>query len=128
MTVPTPLIDVTHSLLVACSFALLEPNARLPIVYVLGLPYITNRVSINSEYDLAIIRFLSACPPKGLRPYFQDGYLAGTDDITDQYDSKDELDFNRLLIAKFQIKKHPHFWGSDFHPLPHYALYPDNDR
>lgn len=124
---PTPLLDLTHSLVVACSFAQFDSLADAPTVYIFGLPYITNRVSINSEYDLAVIRLLSICPPEALRPYFQDGYLAGTDDITDQYESKDELDFNRLLIAKFRISKSRGFWGTDFHSLPRNALYPEND-
>ena len=49
---PTPLLDLTHSLRVACSFAFLNSEDADPLVFVFGLPYITNRVSINSEQDL----------------------------------------------------------------------------
>jgi hypothetical protein len=92
----TPLIDLTHSLRVACSFAQLENGNDHAYVYVFGLPYITNRISINSEHDLINIRLLSICPPDALRPYFQEGYLAATSDIEHEYDSKSELDFKRL--------------------------------
>ncbi len=47
--IPTPLLDVTHSLRVACSFAQLAGTDPTCYVYVLGFPYSTNRISINSE-------------------------------------------------------------------------------
>lgn len=100
---PTPLLDFTHSVRVACSFATLDPDGDDAYVYAFGLPYITNRISVNSEQDLVNVRLLSICPPDALRPYFQEGYLAGTDEVTTDYESKDELDFTRRLIAKFQI-------------------------
>jgi len=68
---PTPLLDVTHSLRVACSFAQLASTDPTCYVYVLGFPYPTNRISINSEEDLVNIRLLSICPPDALRPYSQ---------------------------------------------------------
>ena len=125
---PTPLLDFTHSLRVACSFATLDADGDHAFVYCFGLPYITNRVSVNSEQDLVNVRLLSICPPDALRPYFQDGYLAGTDEVTTDYDSKDELDFRRRLIAKFRIRLDAGFWGADFQPIPRTALYPDGDR
>lgn len=125
----TPLLDFTQSVRVACSFALASKPKVDPYVYVFGLPYVTNRISINSEQDLVNVRLLSICPPDALRPYFQEGYLAGTDEITVDYSSsKDELDFNSRLIAKFQIGRGKSFWGQGFAPIPHEALYPPNDR
>lgn len=124
---PTPLIDFTQSLRVACSFAL-DGATMDPYIYVFGLPYLTNRVSINSEHDLVNIRLLSICPPDALRPYFQEGYLAGTDESLDDYDSKSDLDFNRRLIAKFRISRSAKFWGRGFSPIPKDALYPARDR
>lgn len=125
---PTPLLDFTHSVRVACSFSMLDPDGDDAYVYCFGLPYLTNRISVNSEQDLVNIRLLSICPPDALRPYFQEGYLAGTDEVTTDYDSKDELDFNRRLIAKFRIPRGDGFWGADFQPTPRSALYPDGDR
>ena len=95
----TPLLDLTHSLLVACSFAFLS-GASEPLVLVFGLPFFTNRISINSEHDLVNVRLLSICPPEALRPYFQEGYLAGTDGVLAEFDSKTELDFANRLVAK----------------------------
>jgi hypothetical protein len=125
---PTPLLDFTQSVRVACSFASLDPNGEDPYVFTFGLPYISNRISVNSEHDLVNIRLLSICPPDALRPYFQEGYLAGTDEVTTDYGSKDELDFTRRLIAKFRISRDPSFWDGGFDPIPRAALYPDGDR
>lgn len=125
--VPTPLLDLTQSLRVACSFAQLRSTDPICYVYVLGLPYMTNRISINSEHDIVNIRLLSICPPAALRPYFQEGYLAGTPDVTTEFDSKTELDFRNRLIAKFAIPRAKGFWGSGFDQIPESALYPKGD-
>ena len=123
----TPLIDFTHSLRVACSFAHLKNDNNHAYVYVFALPYVTNRITVNSEHDLVNIRLLSICPPDALRPYFQEGYLAATSDIEHEYESKSELDFNRRLIVKFRIPNRNMFWGEDFSMIPETALYPQND-
>ena len=125
--VSTPLIDLTQSLRVACSFAQMEDTDSRCYVYVFGLPYLTNRISINSEHDVVNVRLLSICPPSALRPYFQEGYLAGTADITTDFDSKTELDFRNRLIAKFSIARAKSFWDSGFDRIPKNALYPDGD-
>jgi hypothetical protein len=122
----TPLLDFTQSLRVACSFAFLSSHPGDPYVFVFGLPYMTNRISINSEHDIINIRLLSICPPDALRPYFQEGYLAGTDDITNEYDNKTELDFNNRLIAKFRLRRR-RFWSKAYKPIPESALYPKDD-
>lgn len=124
---PTPFLDFTHSLRVASSFALLDNKSDKGYVFIFGLPYLTNRISLNSEHDLVNIRLLSICPPTALRPYFQEGYLVSTDGITDSYDRKSELDFNNRLIAKFEILNDDTFWGVDFNGIPKHLLYPDKD-
>jgi hypothetical protein len=93
-------------------------------VYVLGLPYVTNRITINSEHDIVNVRLLSICPPAALRPYFQEGYLAGTTDVTTEFDSKTELDFRNRLVAKFAIPRAKEFWGNGFDQIPESALFP----
>jgi hypothetical protein len=123
----TPLLDFTQSLRVACSFALLDQNSNEGYVYVFGLPFITNRISVNSEQDIINIRLLSICPPTAIRPYFQEGYLAGTSDITNNYETKTELDFNRRLIAKFVIPNNKAFLGKDFNVIQKRSLFPSND-
>lgn len=122
----TPLLDLTQSLRVACSFAL-DGGPKSAFIYVLGLPYPTNRVSINSEHDLVNIRLLSICPPDAQRPYFQEGFLAGTDESIDDFDTKSELDLNRRLIAKFEIVSPKSFWSEGFDAIPRSALYPNHD-
>lgn len=123
----TPLLDFTHSLRVACSFATNDNQTDHAYIFVFGLPYITNRISVNSEHDLVNIRLLSICPPTALRPHFQEGYLVGTDDVTINYDSKTELDFNNRLIIKFKIPNNADFWGTGFSSIPKESLYPDQD-
>lgn len=123
----TPYLDFTHSLRVACSFATMDNENEFAYIFVFGLPYFTNRITINSEHDIINIRLLSICPPTALRPYFQEGYLVGTDDITTNYESKTELDFNNRLIAKFKIPNNNGFWGDGFDKIPKKSLYPDND-
>jgi hypothetical protein len=125
---PTPLLDLTHSLRVACSFAFLSDTNNDTYIYVFGLPYMTNRISVNSEHDIVNIRLLSICPPDALRPYYQEGYLAGTDDLTTDYESKDELDFNNRLVAKFCLSKSKRFWDMGFKPVPESILYPKRDK
>jgi hypothetical protein len=124
---PTPLLDLTQSIRVACSFAQMRSSDSACYVYVFGLPYLTNRISINSEHDIVNVRLLSICPPSALRPYFQEGYLAGTADVTTDFDSKTELDFRNRLIAKFAIPRAKTFWGSGFDQIPETALNPRGD-
>jgi hypothetical protein len=123
----TPLLDLTHSLRVACSFAQLNPTGPSCFVYAFSMPYITNRITINSEHNIALVRLLSICPPSAVRPYFQEGYLAGTTDITSEYENKTELDFKNRLVAKFEIPSTQDFWGSGFAAIPNSVLYPERD-
>ncbi|MCX7003941.1 MAG: FRG domain-containing protein [bacterium] len=123
----TPLLDFTHSLRVACSFAHMKNKSDKAYVFMFGFPYLTNRISLNSEHDLVNVRLLSICPPTALRPQFQEGYLAGTDEVTDVFESKTELDFNNRLIAKFEIPTNKLFWGRIFHQIPEDSLYPKSD-
>jgi hypothetical protein len=125
---PTPLLDLTHSLRVACSFAQSKGTEPTCYVYVLGLPYLMNRITVNSEHDIVNVRLLSICPPEALRPYFQEAYLAGTSDVTHEFESKTELDFRNRLIAKFAIPRARRFWGSGFDVIPLSALFPTGDR
>ena len=124
----TPFLDFTQSVRVACSFAQLNEDDKNGYVYIFGLPYVTNRISVNSEHDIVNVRLLSICPPDALRPYFQDGYLAATEDIAAEYDSKTELDFKNRLIAKFLIPNNDRFWGKGFTKIPRDVLYPRDDK
>jgi hypothetical protein len=127
----TPLLDLTHSLHVACSFAFDKNEGDSGIVYVLGMPWLTDSISYNTYEELVNIRLLSVCPPQAQRPFFQEGYLAGPfpnyhlDDPTRVI----QFDFARRLIAKFEIPiKSTNFWGEGFLRIPSAMLYQDNDR
>lgn len=125
----TPLLDVTHSLRVACSFAHTEGAQGESFIYVLGLPQISGSVTASSEHGIQIIRLLSICPPRALRPHYQEGYLIG-DFPTIGYREKleyerGEVDFAQRLICKFRLLDKQHFWDDDFQAIPARYLYPD---
>lgn len=124
----TPLIDVTQSLKVACSFAMLDNDNEYAYVYVFALPYYTNRISVNSEHYLTNVRLLSVAPPQALRPYYQEGFLIGEDEFSETYTNKDELDLNNRLVAKFKFKNTKEFWGDSEKALTREDLYPKDDE
>lgn len=124
----TPLIDVTQSLKVACSFAMLDNDNEYAYVYVFALPYYTNRISVNSEHYLTNVRLLSVAPPQALRPYYQEGFLIGKDEFSETYTNKDELDLNNRLVAKFKFKNTKEFWGDSEKALTREDLYPKDDE
>lgn len=124
----TPLIDVTQSLKVACSFAVLDNHENYAYVYVFALPYYTNRISVNSEHYLTNVRLLSVAPPQALRPYYQEGFLIGEDEFNEIYTNKEELDLNNRLVAKFKFKNDNTFWGDSEKALTVEELYPQDDE
>ena len=120
----TPLLDITHSLRVACSFALnnATDNAYL---YVLGFPHVHGSISYYVEEEMLNIRLLSICPLKAIRPYYQEGYLVATFP-TDEGLRSPKLDMGRRLVTKFALVK-KRFWDSDFQAIPDRALNPKRD-
>lgn len=124
----TPLIDVTQSLKVACSFAVLDNDNEYAYVYAFALPYYTNRISVNSEHYLTNVRLLSVAPPQALRPYYQEGFLIGEDEFSETYTNKDELDLNNRLVAKFKFRNADAFWGESEKALSKEDLYPKDDE
>ena len=127
----TPLLDLSHSLRVACSFAFQDHKGTEAFVYIFGLPQISGSVTASSENGIQTIRLLSICPPSALRPHFQEGYLVGeyptiSLQSKEEYD-RGELDFNRRLICKFRIPLEASFWPRGFSRIPQKALYP-NER
>lgn len=123
-----PLIDVTQSLKVACSYAVLDNNNEYAYLYAFALPYYTNRISVNSEHYLTNVRLLSVAPPQALRPYYQEGFLIGEDEFSETYTNKDELDLNNRLVAKFKFKNTKEFWGDSEKALTREDLYPKDDE
>lgn len=126
--VDTPLIDVTQSLRVACSFAMLNNTSGYAYIYVIALPYYTNRISVNSEEYITNIRLLSIMPPEALRPYYQEGFLIGEDEYNDDlFEHKDEKDLSRRLLYKFKISTED-LSNSNEIWLDKERLMPQNDR
>lgn len=127
----TPLLDVTHSLRIAASFA---TNLKAPwgYVYVLGVPNLSGAITASAEAGLQIVRLSSVCPPFAVRPHIQEGYLLGEyPDITEaeqkQHYKNYEVDFGRRVVAKFRFQPSL-FWkkDSDFPLIPRHALYPSD--
>lgn len=122
----TPLLDITSSLRVACSFALRKAIGSA-IVYVIGLPHTNGSISYYADEEQIIVRLLSICPPNALRPYYQEGYLVGTFPTTELKKRTRSLDVANRLVAKFQIPKKG-FWDTNFKDIPELALFPKNDK
>jgi FRG domain len=127
----TPLVDVTHSLRVAASFATNDAADTDPVVYVLAVPSISGSISASSEQGIQTIRLSSICPPDARRPYFQEGYLlAEYPDLASIHEKEKyrphEIDFGRRVIAKFRLPRID-FWSRDYTAIPNEALYP-NER
>jgi hypothetical protein len=127
----TPLLDVTHSLRVAASFATNDGFDSEPVLYVLAVPSLSGSISASSEQGLQTIRLSSICPPEARRPYFQEGYLlAEYPDLTTFNEKENyrpyEIDFGRRLLAKFRLPREG-FWSKDYTAIPNEALYP-NER
>lgn len=129
--IDTPVIDLTHSLHVAASFALNEvEDEGSGVVNIIGLPTFTNTISYYTSEELAILRLLAFGPPKASRLFMQEAYAVSPFPFTAIVDKtrKHHFDFARRLIAKFEIKKSEKFWGEGFSSLPKSLLLPDRDK
>jgi FRG domain len=125
---PTPLLDVTHSLRIAASFASDGASGEV-FLLVLAVPALNGVVTASAEAQIQIIRLASVCPPAALRPHLQEGYLLGEYPELVSAEQKShykhyETDFGRRLIAKFRFDV-ASLWGDPhFPPVGHDALYP----
>jgi hypothetical protein len=130
----TPLLDVTHSLRIAASFASLENNAHEAFVFILAAPNLSGAITVNIEAGLQMVRLTSVCPPTALRPHFQEGYLFGEYPDMDDFDQKslyppEQVDFGLRLAAKFKFDPATFWQSPDFPRVERSALYlsPDQD-
>jgi hypothetical protein len=128
----TPLLDVTHSLRIASSFASTSGGDE-GYIFVLGVPNLSGAVTASAEAGLQIIRLSSVCPPSAVRPHIQEGYLLGEYPEMAGLDQKQnykhyEIDFGRRLVAKFVFEPRA-FWAAspDFPKIRNEALYPEDD-
>lgn len=126
---PTPLLDVTHSLRIAASFA--SNPGKKAFVFVLGVPHLSGAITASAEAGLQILRLSSVCPPSAVRPHIQEGYLLGEYPDMTGFDQKQhyehyEIDFGRRLVAKFKLDPRT-FWSDPAFPrVDHAALYPSD--
>jgi len=129
---PTPLLDVTHSLRVAASFASQGAAAEV-FLFVLAVPNLSGAITASAEAGLQIVRLASVCPPTALRPHIQEGYLLGEYPEMADFGQKElychsEIDFGRRLLAKFRLNPGK-FWKSDTFPqVDSAALYPPRNK
>jgi hypothetical protein len=127
---PTPLLDVTHSLRIAASFASSDENED-GFVFVLGVPNLSGAITASNESGVQTVRLASVCPPAALRPHIQEGYLLGEYPEIVAFAQKElyhhyEIDFGRRLVAKFRFNPSS-FWRSDAFPkVGPQALYPSS--
>jgi hypothetical protein len=128
---PTPLLDVSHSLRIAVSFACDHADDEA-FLFVLGVPNISGAITASAETGLQIIRLSSVCPPEAVRPHIQEGYLLGEYPEMIAYNQKAlyghyEIDFGRRLIAKFRFNPNDFRNDPDFPIVSREALYPDKN-
>lgn len=127
---PTPLLDVSHSLRIAASFATHSQSDEC-FVQVIALPNLAGSVTASSEEGIQVIRLSSICPPQALRPHFQEGYLVGEYPDMASPDQKQlysayEVDFGLRLLGKFRFDPKTFWRRSPEFPLVHKdALYPN---
>ncbi|MCC8942078.1 FRG domain-containing protein [Bradyrhizobium sp. Arg68] len=124
----TPLLDVTHSVRIAASFASLA-ETDTAFLYVLGVPNLSGANTASAEAGLQIARLSSVCPPSAVRPHLQEGYLLGEYPDMTGYELKEnyypyEMDFGRRLVAKFSFKPASFWKNDDFPRMARSALYP----
>jgi hypothetical protein len=128
---PTPLLDVTHSLRIAASFASVQANSRA-YLFVIGVPNLSGAVTASAEASIQTIRLSSVCPPTAVRAHIQEGYLLGEYPGMTGFDQKQnyahyEIDFGRRLVAKFEFDPKTFWRDSEFPKVDWSALYP-NER
>lgn len=131
---PTPLLDVTHSLRIASSFASDKNETSEAFVYVIGVPNISGAISASAEAGLQILRLASFCPPTAMRPHIQEGYLVGEYPEIGDFSQKgnysiNEIDLGRRLVCKFRFNPET-FWtkSGQFQKIGPKSLYPTRNQ
>jgi hypothetical protein len=131
---PTPLLDVTHSLRIAASFASLADKDDA-FLFVLAVPNLSGAITASAEAGLQIVRLSSVCPPSAVRPHIQEGYLLGEYPDLETHQQKQhyfhyEMDFGRRLVSKFRFRP-ADFWKRNdglFPMVLKRALYPSKSN
>lgn len=126
----TPLLDLTQSLRVATSFALLDLETgslrERGYLYVLGMPHLHGCISAFADHRMTIVKLQSVSPPQALRPHFQEGYLVGRWPRTESKEAQDN--FAYWLVGKYMLDNTgQRFFEGDFPAIPQNALLPERD-
>ena len=123
---PTPLLDLTRSLRVACWFALHgAEKADSPVLYVFGMPYMHNRIALDTNAELFQMNLTSLLPPNAERPAFQEGVLVGAEQPDAKLRAVKDSDLSKRLLAKISLPKSSEFQSSL--GLGKDLIYPDED-
>ena len=121
----TPYLDVTQSLRMACMFAFDGASADdRPCVYMLGFPFVHDKLFRDSNAELTLIRLLSGMPPVAQRAYYQEGYLVGSELDLEKYTPKH--DASQRIVAKFELVGNRHKWLFDLSAYPRSDIYSDD--
>lgn len=128
----TPLLDITPSLRVAASFALLRPEVRTGYLYVLGLPYPHGTISHFVDQDMVLVRLHGICPYEAVRPHYQEGFLVGKFPIVNAAAApmiKEQTDnVASRLVAKLVLDdSRGTFFNEGFPRVPESTLLPTRD-
>ena len=130
---PTPFIDITRSLIVALSFALInytkEDNNFLSkgILYVLALPWPSKHFHESKDEELVLVNMAGITPPIAKRPYRQDAFCVMHNNIENDT-SKDKFDLSNRMVCKFEISNTKSFWKGDAQLFKKDHLTPKNDK
>jgi len=124
----TPLLDVTHSLRIAASFASLAGGNQV-FLYVVAVPNLSGAITANAEGGLQVVRLASVCPPAAIRPHIQEGYLIGeypemVGITQSRHYKRYEMDVGRRIVAKFHFNPGTFWCDANFPPITKEALYP----
>ncbi len=120
---PTPLLDVTQSIHVACSFACIDNTSDEAIIYMLGLEAVNSSIFYSYYNSHQLIRLLSVMPKIARRPFYQQGYLIANFPTTISFDS---VNYSIRLLGKFLVNPH-NIWLTELKPLSKDILYPNVD-
>lgn len=119
----TPLLPFTFSLRAACSFALRNrpgsgDDDRKGVVYIAALPYLRHGITVDAEAEISLVHASGALPAHAAGPFSHETVFAGAAEGPGDYGDKNELDFNRRLVAKFTVTDSAEFWDGNEGMIP----------
>jgi len=125
--VPTPLLDLTQSLHVACSFAAAGAGAEA-VLYMFGVEAVNPTISYSYNGEHEVIRLSGVMPQMAKRPFYQEAFLLGDFPLTRCLKDA-SLNFAVRLLAKFSVSPgDPDFWPAGMSSLPEALLFPPQRR